>query len=318
MLERGIYGRADNGNPTIPTKTGGRPFPANGARRMATGIEAMVDLRRMTVDDLAAGHGLSSEQKWPHRIEDWEMLLSLGLGYVAERDGEVIGTAMAWLYGLDAATLGMVIVSPAAQGMGLGRRLMEAVMADLGDRTILLNATDEGAPLYRKLGFEGIGPVFQHQGAAFSVPVAELIPDERVRPLGAKDMPSLHGLARRATGMNRDAMLDALVPGAQGVVLTRSNEPVGFALFRRFGRGYVVGPTIAPDVGGAKALISHWLGSNSGTFCRLDIPEESGLGGWLDELGLPCVGRVMRMVRGSLPQTDPAVQVFSLTTQALG
>ena len=318
MLERGIYGRADNGNPTIPTKTGGRPFPANGARRMATGIEAMVDLRRMTVDDLAAGYGLSSEQKWPHRIEDWEMLLSLGLGYVAERDGEVIGTAMAWLYGLDAATLGMVIVSPAAQGMGLGRRLMEAVMADLGDRTILLNATDEGAPLYRKLGFESIGPVFQHQGAAFSVPVAELIPDERVRPLGAKDMPSLHGLARRATGMNRDAMLDALVPGAQGVVLTRSNEPVGFALFRRFGRGYVVGPTIAPDVGGAKALISHWLGSNSGTFCRLDIPEESGLGGWLDELGLPCVGRVMRMVRGSLPQTDPAVQVFSLTTQALG
>jgi len=130
---------------------------------MATGIEAMVDLRRMTVDDLAAGHALSSEQKWPHRIEDWEMLLSLGLGYVAERDGAVIGTAMAWLYGLDAATLGMVIVSPAAQGMGLGRRLMEAVMADLGDRTILLNATDEGAPLYRKLGFESIGPVFQHR-----------------------------------------------------------------------------------------------------------------------------------------------------------
>ena len=132
MLECGIYGRADNGNPTIPTKTGGQPFPANGARRMATGIEAMVDLRRMTVDDLAAGYGLSSEQKWPHRIEDWEMLLSLGLGYVAERDGEVIGTAMAWLYGLDAATLGMVIVSPAAQGMGLGRRLMEAVGATGG------------------------------------------------------------------------------------------------------------------------------------------------------------------------------------------
>ena len=117
---------------------------------MATDIEAMVDLRAMTVDDLPAAHALSSEQKWPHRIEDWDMLLSLGFGYVAERDGEVIGTAMAWLYGTDAATLGMVIVSPAAQGMGLGRRLMEAVMADLGDRTILLNATDEGAPLYRQ------------------------------------------------------------------------------------------------------------------------------------------------------------------------
>lgn len=285
---------------------------------MATGIEAMVDLRRMTADDLAAAHGLSSEQKWPHRIEDWEMLFGLGFGYVVERDGDVIGTAMAWLYGTDAATLGMVIVSPQAQGMGLGRRLMDAVLGDLGTRTVLLNATDEGAPLYRKLGFEPVGPVFQHQGAAFAVPMAELIPDERVRPLGLKDMPTLHALARRATGMDRDALIDALAPGAQGVALTRSNEPVGFALFRRFGRGYVVGPTIAPDTGGAKALISHWLGSNSGMFCRLDVPEESGLSGWLDELGLPCVGRVMRMVRGPAPASDPSITTFALTTQALG
>ncbi|BBD03457.1 MULTISPECIES: GNAT family N-acetyltransferase [Sphingobium] len=285
---------------------------------MATGIEAMVDLRRMTVDDLAAAHILSSEQKWPHRIEDWEMLFGLGFGYVVERDGAVVGTAMAWLYGDNAATLGMVIVSPSAQGMGLGRQLMEAVLTELGDRTVLLNATDEGVPLYRKLGFEPVGPVFQHQGAAFAVPMAELIPEERVRPLGAKDMPTLHALARRATGMDRDALLDALVPGAQGVVLTRGNEPVGFALFRRFGRGYVVGPTIAPDTGGARALISHWLGSNSGMFCRLDIPEESGLGAWLDELGLPCVGRVMRMVRGPAPASDPSITTFSLTTQALG
>jgi hypothetical protein len=131
-------------------------------------------------------------------------------------------------------------------------------------------------------------------------------------------MDVLRDLARQATGMNRDALLDALVPGAQGVVLTRSNEPVGFALFRRFGRGYVVGPTIAPDTGGAKALISHWLGSNSGIFCRLDVPEESGLSGWLDELGLPCVGRVMRMVRGKPIDAKAPVKTFSLTTQALG
>lgn len=285
---------------------------------MATGTEAMVAMRRMTPYDLAAAHALSSQQKWPHRIEDWEMLLNLGFGYVVERDGAVIGTAMAWLYGADAATLGMVIVSPTAQGMGLGRQLMDAVLNDLGDRTVLLNATDEGAPLYRKLGFEPTGSVFQHQGAAFSVPMAKLIPNERIRPLGTKDKATLRSLVQRATGMDRDALLDALVPGAQGVVLTRSNQPVGFSLFRRFGRGYVVGPTIAPDTGGAKALISHWLGSNSGMFCRLDVPEESDLSAWLDKLGLPCVGRVVRMVRGTRLPGDPSITTFSLTTQALG
>lgn len=265
---------------------------------MATGIDAMVTLRRMTVDDLPAAQTLSDRQKWPHCIEDWDMLLGLGFGYVAENNDGIVGTAMAWLYGGDAATLGMVIISPQVQDSGVDRPLMDAVLSDLGGRTTLLNATAEGA--------------------AFAVPIAELIRDERVRPLGARDMPTLHDLARRATGMDRSALLNALVPGAQGVVLTRSNEPVGFSLFRLFGHGYVVGPTIAPDTGGAKALISHWLDSNAGIFCRIDIPEESGLGDWLEELGLPRVGQVMRMVRGRPPKTDPSARTFTLTTQALG
>jgi len=285
---------------------------------MSTGVETKVAVRRMTSQDLVAAHALSSEQKWPHRVEDWEMMLGLGFGYVVERDGEVIGTAMAWRFGADAATIGMVIVSPEAQNRGLGRQLMDSLLTDLGDRTVLLSATDAGLPLYRALGFEEAGLVLQHQGAAFSVPIAKLIPNERVRPLGVKDMPKLRTLARRATGMDRDALLDALVAGAQGVVLTRSNKPVGFSLFRRFGRGYVVGPTVAPDIGGAKALISHWLGSNNGKFCRLDVPEESGLSDWLEALGLPRVDQVVRMVRGTPPLVDPSATVFSLSTQALG
>jgi len=285
---------------------------------MVRGVETIMGLRRMTPQDLVAAHALSKQQKWPHRVEDWDMMLGLGFGYVLEQDGEVVSTAMAWRFGADAAAIGMVIVAPKVQGRGIGRRLMDALLADLGDRIVRLNATEAGLPLYRKLGFVECGSILQHQGAAFSVPMADLMADERVRPLGSKDMETLRSLTLRATGMNRDALLDALVVGSQGVVLTRDHDPVGFSLFRRFGRGYVVGPTIAPDIGGAKALISHWLGSNSGIFCRIDVPQESGLAVWLDSLGLPCVGRVVRMVRGPTPPVDPTATVFSLTTQALG
>ncbi|MEH3048655.1 GNAT family N-acetyltransferase [Sphingomonas adhaesiva] len=290
---------------------------------MATDIRVMATLRRMTPADLPTAHDLSREAKWPHRIEDWEMMLALGDGQVAVIDDTVVGTALTWRFGADtdpakAATIGMVIVSPAAQGMGIGRRLMEALLGEVAGRSVMLNATEEGLPLYRKLGFVETGAIVQHQGAAFAVPVAELIPGERVRPLGAKDDDTLHALARAATGMDRSALLDAIVPGAQGVMLTRENEPVGFALFRRFGRGYLVGPVVAPDAGGAKALISHWLGSNAGAFCRLDVPEDSDISEWLEELGLPQVGRVVTMVHGPVPVTDPTTRLFSLTTQALG
>jgi predicted GNAT family N-acyltransferase len=285
---------------------------------MATGLKQAVQIRAMTAADLAAAHALSREQQWPHREEDWAGFLALGQGLIAESDGEILGTTMNWLYGTDYATVGMVIVANAAQGMGIGRRLMEATIEQLGERTILLNATDEGLRLYKSLGFVATGSVYQHQGAAFSVPMAELIPNERIAPMKTGEVPDIAQIDSRATGLNRSKVVEYLCDAAQGVVLNRDGDQAGFALFRRFGRGYSIGPTVAPDIGGAKALITHWLGSNAGMFCRLDVPEDSDLSGWLDELGLPCVGRVTHMCRGTPPAAGKDVHAYSLINQALG
>lgn len=285
---------------------------------MVTGIGAVVKFRAMTPDDLPAAHMLSREQKWPHTEGDWAFFLKVGEGLVAERDGDLIGTTMGWRFGDGAATVGMVIVSPAAQGRGIGGDLMGMMLDRLDGRTVMLNATDEGLPLYQKLGFEPMGAIVQHQGTAFSVPICELLPDERVRPMGANDMAAIRNLYSRAAGMDRAELFSELRKGAKGVVLARNDHPVGFALFRRFGLGYVVGPTVAPDLNGAKALISHWLGSKAGIFCRLDVPEDSGLSTWLDDLGLPCVGRVTRMARGPKLPADEDARIFSLASQALG
>ncbi|MFV3130994.1 GNAT family N-acetyltransferase [Niveispirillum sp. KHB5.9] len=277
-----------------------------------------VTLRAMSEADLEAAHALSRELNWPHRLEDWQFFLEFGQGVVAERDGAVVGTAMCWLFGEKAGTLGMVIVSPDAQGLGIGRKLMAAVMDILGNRTMMLHATEEGLSLYQSLGFVAVGEVFQHQGTAFSVPLPELLPDERVRPMGLRDMEIITDLDARATGMDRRRLIDTMDKSALGVMLTRDHEVAGFALFRKFGRGYVVGPTVAPDIGGAKALISHWLGANAGMFCRVDVTEASGLSPWLDELGLQRVGRVTRMIRGTPVPVDAEFHTFSLVTQALG
>jgi predicted N-acetyltransferase YhbS len=272
----------------------------------------------MKPEDIPAGRELSREQNWPHRTSDWAYLLERGSGIVAERDGEVVGTIISWRYGENAATVGMVIVSSRCQGEGVGSRLMEAMIERLGNRTLMLNSTEEGVGLYRKYGFSPIDRIYQHQGTAFSVPIPSLQPNERVRPLGVHDHAVVAELDRRASGMDRRNLIASLIERSRGVILDRSNEAVGFALFRRFGRGYSVGPTAAPDIGGAKALISHWLGSKSGTFCRLDVSETSGLSPWLDDLGLPRVGDVTTMVRGTPIERGTDVKLYSLVSQALG
>ncbi|MCF8710043.1 GNAT family N-acetyltransferase [Rhizorhapis sp. SPR117] len=271
----------------------------------------------MTVLDLPAAMELSIEQQWPHRNEDWELFLKLGEGLVAERDGKLIGTTMAWCFGEDMATIGMVIVSPAAQGQGIGRKLMEEMIRRLGNRTIVLNATEEGLPLYQKLGFVETGRVYQHQGLVKDVPLAELSPGDRIRPKGKADT-SLASFYGAASGMDRRALFDTLAQESRTVVYTHDNVPAGFAMLRRFGRGWSIAPVVAPDSTSAKALILHWLAVKQRRFCRIDVTAEGDLSGWLDSLGLPCVGSVRTMARGPAPVSGPEAKVFALAAQALG
>ena len=284
---------------------------------MATHAAAAIVLRQMTAADIDAATELSREQQWPHREEDWAFFLSQGQGTVAECDGVVVGSIMSWQFGADYAMIGSVIVSRKMQGRGLGRRLMEHAIARLDGRSIVLNATDAGLPLYRKLGFVEIGAIYQHQAVAGAVPLAELRPGERVRPTGGAD-DMLADLYSRASGMDRADLFEALAAEGSTVVLTRDHVPQGFAQLRRFGRGWVIGPVVAPDSDGAKALILHWLASNAGSFCRLDVTESSGLSPWLEEIGLPRVDRVITMVRGTAPATGPDASVQALAAQALG
>ena len=284
---------------------------------MASQTEEQIVLRDMTPEDLHVAIELSQEQSWPHRSEDWELFYELGEGIVATIDGRVVGSIMAWRYGDNYASVGMVIVTGEVQKRGIGRKLMVAMLDRLGDRNVMLNATQEGMALYSSLGFVPCGIVHQHQGPAPSMPLVELRDGERVRPMGPADS-ELIALYNRASGMDRSTLFDALVRESSGVVLSRNHEPTGFALLRRFGRGSVIGPIVAPDLEGAKVLTAHWLGARAGRFCRIDVVEGLGLSRWLESMDLPKVGTVTTMVRGIAPAVLEGPRVFGLPAQAYG
>jgi GNAT superfamily N-acetyltransferase len=268
--------------------------------------------------DLEAGHRLSQTLRWPHRLQDWEFIYRLGMGFVAEVDDAVVGTIMCWSHGNEFASIGMVIVAPDWQGRGIGARLMAMAMGELGKRNLLLHSTTAGAKLYQGQGFEQIGAICQHQGSVFGTKLMALPPGERIRPLGSREDAALAALGARATGMPRATVLKALREVAECVVIDRYDELIGFAMLRRFGLGYVIGPVVAPDIDRGKALISHWTGTYAGAFVRIDVPASSGLGAWLDELGLLQVDTVATMVRGEAPQPDGTVRQFAIVNQAIG
>lgn len=291
-----------------------------------TPIKNALSYRAFEADDIAAAHSLSLAAGWPHRAEDWQWMWNAGHGFVALDNGEVVGTALYWKYGTGRSTLGLVIVSPQMQGRGVGRKLMELVLEALGQRITLLHATPAGQPLYEKLGFEACGTVDQHQGTVGQVPAVTSHAGERLRPLASADVPRVIELASRASGLDRSAIIPALLDTAQGVVLEDNGDLMGFSLFRRFGRGYAIGPVVAkrsPDGCRAKVLIAHWLANNEGQFVRIDAPGDAGLGDWLNALGLARVSTVVKMVRNApaerhISEPDAIYGAFGIINQAMG
>lgn len=273
-----------------------------------------VRLRPMTAADLPTCHALSTTVGWAHRLTDWQWMAGLGRGVVAEADGAITGTSLWWLYGDDASSLGMVIVRPDQQGLGIGRRLVETALAAIGGRSMALIATDEGAPLYARLGFAVTGQVLQQQGTARAAD----LPRAGLRPVRPGDLDSLVALDQAAKGVSRPAVIAALADVGDGMVLTDGEHVSGFAFCREAGLGRVIGPVAAPDADGARALIGHWLSRHAGTVLRIDTPAESGIGDWLAAHGLALAGTRTAMTRGALPRAAGPARSFGLINQGLG
>jgi len=291
----------------------------------ATPSTQALHYRNFTAADIPTAHTLSMVCSWPHRPEDWQFAAEQGTGFAAEENGVVIGTGLCWKYGTERGSLGLVIVSPEHQGRGIGRKLMELLLEELGPRITFLHATPAGRPLYEKLGFNVCDTLEQFQGnVGETLPVT--LPDgERLRPATTADFPALIELATRASGLERKTMMSALLEMGENVVLERDSEIIGFSNLRRFGRGLVIGPMVAmrsPDDLRAKALIGYWLNSREGQFIRIDVPSGSSLADWLVAQGLKCVDSIVKMVRNAPAVAhqgapDPVYRLYGLVSQAM-
>ncbi len=266
--------------------------------------------------DIAAAHGLSVEARWPHRAEDWRLMLAVGHGFVAcDAAGRVMGSAMWWPFGEGLATIGMVIVSPQLQGRGIGRRLMRELFSAAGDRTIRLTSTVAGRPLYESEGFRVTGGNTQYQGI---VNAAVALDDPRVRPAVEADWPAIAALDREAAGGDRARLLDVLRGEGRTVVLEAEGRIAGFSVCRPFGRGHIAGPTVAPDAEAAIALLSPHVRAHANAFLRIDTPERNGpLARFAEACGLANVDVSVTMTRGLPPRIGRA-RIFTLANQALG
>ena len=62
--------------------------------------------------------------------------------------------------------IGRLCTAPSARGRGLGVRLLEAALGEVGDGTCVLDSQEHLAELYRRYGFVPTGPAYDWDGVA--------------------------------------------------------------------------------------------------------------------------------------------------------
>lgn len=117
----------------------------------------MSKIRTLRSNDIPHLLDLSTAAGWNQTAADWERLLHLCRDncWGIEIDGRVVSSTTAIRYASDLAWIGMVLTHPEYRKRGLASSLMQHAIDDVRKdvKWIKLDASDEGKPIYEKLGF---------------------------------------------------------------------------------------------------------------------------------------------------------------------
>ena len=191
------------------------------------------------------------------------------------------------------AGVGPITIDPDVQNKGVGRALMEAVLARSAERgcqgTRLLQAAfhNRSLSLYTKLGFDTREPISAMQGPAIKLAT----PGYGVRPARLADLEECNRLCLRVHGHDRSGELRDAIEHRTAVVAERDGRIVAYATVIGF-FGHMAGGTNS-DVQALIANADAFLGPG------ILVPtRNAGLFRWCLENGLRVVQPMTLMTVG--------------------
>lgn len=268
----------------------------------------------MTIDDLELGLRLTKQAGWNQTESDWLRFMNMEPAgcFVAELDGASVGTTATCILGR-AAWIAMVLVDVDARGRGVGTALLKHALNYLEERkvkTVRLDATPAGQPIYEKLGFIPEYKLARFEGIA--------LPDKR-KPVVTKPTPELFEsiieFDNRMTGTDRAKMLSRLFEEfPENIRIIRHRNLIeGYITARPGANAVQIGPCIAASerhprikygAGSAEGnagpallcdALKRWAGKKVFVDIPLDNPEAVKIA---ESSGLRIQRHFTRMYRG--------------------
>lgn len=178
--------------------------------------------------------------------------------------------------------IGLVATAPECQGEGLGARVTQWLVDRLADHgcAAVLDASDAGAPVYRRLGFVDHGLTVRYE-----VPADIDHAYDEVRPLEIEDLPAVTVFDAVRFGADRSRLLRVVLAEApQAWVAVTDGQVRGYAA----SDGAVIAPLVADDEVALRSLLGAAVGSQApdGPPLTMTVTPDSGHHDSLLALGL--------------------------------
>ena len=284
--------------------------------------DAFPPIRLLGPADLDVCVALSIDRGWLPEKAKWSLLLAASQTFgIDAPDGHgLAGAVVLTRWAADYASVGMMLVAARYQRRGLGKALMEHLLAAAGaGAMVTLFATDMGRPLYEKLGFKPVRRNVSFVGR-FKPGRLPGTPAGTVRTATAADLPAILAADRVAFGADRGQILGRL-PGFADRIAVLDDPAGGIAGYAAAWRNHVtsavIGPLVAADQEAAKRLVTH-LAAEASTPVRLDLdPDRDGLPGWANAHGLEPVASTLVMAHGDVAPRGTPDRLFTPISVAL-
>jgi N-acetylglutamate synthase-like GNAT family acetyltransferase len=240
---------------------------------------------------------------WNQTAEDWHRLLQLAPEscFCVEINRNIAATATLVCYGRELAWIGMVLTRPEHRRQGLARNLLTHVIerADImGIRTLKLDATEQGLPLYEKFGF-----IPEQAVERWSSRPAEFSKTSQT----CHDLQDWLSADLAAFGADRSNLLHALVQSGHCFL-----NDAGYLLTRAGRNTMHLGPLVAMQRERTRDLLESAIASAEPVAWSWDlVPSNKDAVALATDLGFSPARRLVRMRRGPKLQSSDAM-IFAM------
>ncbi|PEF07356.1 GNAT family N-acetyltransferase [Bacillus thuringiensis] len=276
-------------------------------------------LRKEQIGDIVA---LSSYIGWDYNREEIDTVFNSGIVYgVWNERKELIASAAIILYGEALASIGMVIVHPNYKGRGIGKVITNSCMSSVSAQTpIMLIATDEGKPLYEKLGFRVVSYVSKYICNSYNVNDYCVGNEDYMVKYEECDLEKIIKIDENAFGTNRKVFLKKRIMQSEqcNVVKDKEQNVLGYGLSIQTPENKIIGPVVAKNNAMAMRIVHDLARGHNGKL-RMDVPE--GKNDFMKELeiaGFKKVNTPPIMMKNSNRLLKRNGELYSIAAQIFG